>query len=439
LAPASFRTADDDRAGSKQLDPRRSEVGLTDCELEFHQEVDANMAERGSKRVRTSAEDEDGNASSKAGRKSIDALKESMQVEQQKRLEESLGRLKQQKQAKESPAKKPQQPEATRSSRTPSESRQKSSSAASSSSSPSNPSVAATTSSAAKPSTSATPSAAPMLRYSNFILDCDGVIWHGPHAIPGSIEGINQLRGLNCNFHFVTNSSGSSRRVVAQKLRDHGLKWVEEEMVTTSGSAAAWLIMQMFPRVKRVHAIGETGLFEELRRAKFQVSGDTDVDLTARNEAEFHAIPVDDGVQLVVCGLDRSFSYGKLARASLYLQRRLPLICTNLDAFDVLPSKGNVPGAGCIAAALIASHPTVKPLVAGKPSGEMLLNIMNNRGFDKAWTVMVGDRVDTDIECAHNAGIASCLVLSGVSKQEHAESATLCFKDLGSFLRSVLS
>jgi len=276
------------------------------------------------------------------------------------------------------------------------------------------------------------------LLYENFVIDCDGVMWHGDEPIEGSFEACQKLLKLGCKLHFITNSSGKTREAVVQKLRTFGLNDINEDMVTTSGSAAARMISQDYPAVKKVYAVGEAGLVHELERKGLSVEGGADDDrVAASNDAEFVRLQLSDEVQMVVCGLDRSFNYAKLCKASLYLQRGCPLICTNYDAYDVFPSKGNQPGAGCIIAAIKASYPGVEAKLAGKPSGELLMLVMNDRKMDKARTIMIGDRVDTDIQLAHNAGVASCLVLTGVSSRSEGDSATKCHDSLSEFVQTL--
>ena len=351
-------------------------------------------------------------------RLSVEAVKESGRSDIQKRLDEKLEELK-----KKSPAPKSSKNRKTKNGN------------AASASSPKTP-VVSSSSSAQSPQvmTASTP-AAHRHNFTGFVLDCDGVIWHGDDPIEGSIEACNKLIEMGCKVHYVTNSSSNTRENVASKLRRLGVTGAKAEHVTTSGSAAANLIREKLPSVKRVYVVGEQGLLDELKAVGLKVEGGPEEnDATAQNSQEFLNLEINSDVGAVVCALDRRFNYAKLAKASLHLQRGCPMVCTNLDAYDVLPPKGNVPGAGCIAAALLASHPDAKQYVSGKPSGDVLLDIMKRRGMEKSMTVMIGDRVDTDIKFAQNAGVHSCLVLTGVCTEEHREMAMYCHQSLSTFV-----
>jgi len=268
--------------------------------------------------------------------------------------------------------------------------------------------------------------------YDNVILDCDGVLWHGDKPVEGSIPTCLRLSAEGYNLHFVTNSSCNARSAVCEKLRKFGLKNVKPDHITTSGSAAASFVRKRFPAIRTVYVVGEQGLVDELKSAGLAcVGGPADNEVDASTDSLFLKLDIDSSVQAVVCGLDRKFNYAKLSKASLYLQKGCPLIGCNRDAFDVLPSKGNVPGAGCMLAALTASH-EVEVTVVGKPSVDFLRSIVEQRKMDLSKTVMVGDRVDTDIMFAVKGGVDSCLVLTGVSSEASA-LATYCCKSLLEF------
>lgn len=242
--------------------------------------------------------------------------------------------------------------------------------------------------------------------FSSFVLDCDGVLWHSTSPVEGSSEAIRELRSrANTKLHFVTNNSTGSRAMLATKLAQMlNITDIDPLLeITTSGSACAAMIKNQFPNVTRAFVIGEQGLIDEL--ALVQISSVT-------------SGPVD----VVVCGLDTKFTFEKLFWASNYVQQCGILFATNLDAYDMLDNGqqgGTMPGAGCLVKALLESLPAPPKhyIVCGKPNGAMLKWIMQQRNMHMEDTIVIGDRVDTDIEFAINAGVSSCLVLTGVARE----------------------
>jgi 4-nitrophenyl phosphatase len=139
-------------------------------------------------------------------------------------------------------------------------------------------------------------------------------------------------------------------------------------------------------------------------------------------------------VDCVVVGIDRSFTYDKLMRAQQFLLKGAQFIATNRDS--TFPIEGGVvPGAGSVVAAVVTAS-GLEPLSMGKPEPGMLLAILENYGLEAHQAAMIGDRLDTDIACAHRAGIGALYVATGVTPMETALQAQgelrphLFFEDL---------
>lgn len=133
------------------------------------------------------------------------------------------------------------------------------------------------------------------------------------------------------------------------------------------------------------------------------------------SEAEFASLALEPEVTAVVCGWDAELTWGKLAVASAYLQSGVPLVATNPDVANKVGGR-LMPENGAQVAALMAAAGLRDEdvVVVGKPSAELVNTLARKWDLDRARTIMVGDRLDTDVVFGNRAGIATALVLSGV-------------------------
>lgn len=168
--------------------------------------------------------------------------------------------------------------------------------------------------------------------------------------------------------------------------------------------------------------IGESGLREELESVGLNVinkEGEQQIQNMTTNQ--FQNLQLDPNVDCVVVGLDTGFSYQKLVLASLYVQNGAKLVGTNEDGYDRIGGR-NMPGTGCLLAAVERSlqqpldDPCYKPTlnICGKPNADFMKSILQKYGFQAEETLMVGDRLDTDIEFGNSCNVDTLLVLSGV-------------------------
>jgi 4-nitrophenyl phosphatase len=224
------------------------------------------------------------------------------------------------------------------------------------------------------------------------LIDLDGVVYTGSQAIPGSAWFLGEARRRGFPFKLVTNNSARPPAAVAERLRGMDIEVDPNEIVTSAEAAVAYITEESKPGA-RVLVIGEVGLHDALA-----ATGLTMVE--------------DDSADWVVVGLDRQFTYAKLAAATHAIHHGARFVATNAD--PLLPSEGGVmnPGAGCIVAAIQTS--TVKPVVIGKPEPALFRRgLQRLGGFAPADVAMIGDRLDTDVAGARNAGLRTILVLSG--------------------------
>ena len=261
-------------------------------------------------------------------------------------------------------------------------------------------------------------------------------MWHGSEPIPGAREAVRKLVDGGKTVAFVTNASAGTRDDVVGKLKRLMGVDVARTSVYTSGYAAARTLVDR--AWTRVYLIGEEGLRSELVEAGVEVvdGGPADSQTSALTAEEFEALPIlpytpATKVDAVVVGWDRAFNYAKACKASLYLQHHgARLVATNKDAFDAYPRKGNWPGAGTMVGAIEGAAPASAPtLVAGKPSSELIRRVLKDHGWDATRTLIVGDRLDTDVAMGLGSGVDTCLVLSGVVSSSGLEDRLALFRE----------
>ena len=227
------------------------------------------------------------------------------------------------------------------------------------------------------------------------ILDMDGVLWRGDEPLPGIADLFVFLQRRGIRFLLATNNSSRTPADYVAKLARLGIYGVDEAQIVTSGSTTVIYLQIHYPAGTHIHVLGGDGLKAMITRAGFVVSDDADV---------------------VVVGIDFAVTYEKLKRAALLIRKGATFIGTNADATFPLPD-GLAPGAGSLLAALRTAT-SVEPIVMGKPSAPMFEAGLRVLGTDAAYTLMVGDRLDTDILGAQKMGLHAVLVLTGVTTRE---------------------
>lgn len=241
------------------------------------------------------------------------------------------------------------------------------------------------------------------------IIDMDGVLWHGNDPIEGLVEFFATLRKRAMPFVLATNNASLTQQQYIDKLALMGVTVVANEILTSSMATASYLANRQAQDKRRVFVIGEDGLRQPLIEQGFTLTN-----LYQVNQAEKGIY--DQGADIVVSGLDRKLTWDKLATATLNIKAGAKLYATNIDT--TLPTElGEVMGNGGIIAALEAAT-GVKAVSIGKPEPILYQQALATLGTQAENTVAIGDRLDTDILGAVNAGIQSILVLTGVSSEE---------------------
>lgn len=228
------------------------------------------------------------------------------------------------------------------------------------------------------------------------ILDMDGVIWKGDAPI-GDLPAIfKRIRGRGLKFVFATNNGTKTPEEYQQKLAELGVD-IEPAQVVTSAMGIAFLLAQKHPRGTKIFMIGEEGIRAALDEKGFEILG-------VENAAEAEA---------VVMGIDRGVNFQKIAEATLLVRAGRPFYTTNTDrTFPTL--RGEIPGSGAWLS-VVTTATGVEPIVAGKPFPYLMELSLEKLGAKKEETLVIGDRLETDIAAGQSVGCPTALVLSGVS------------------------
>lgn len=234
---------------------------------------------------------------------------------------------------------------------------------------------------------------APADTFDTALLDLDGVVYVGPDAIAGVPEALAEVRRRGMRTAFVTNNASRTPETVAAHLRELGVDAVASDVVT-SAQAAATLVLDRVGPGAAVLVVGGDGL-----RA-------------AVTERGMRPVTSADDAEAVVQGFAPDLDWQSLAEGTYAVRRGLPWIAANLDSTVPTP-RGIAPGNGALVG-VIAQTTGVSPIaVAGKPELALHQEAMRRTGARDP--LVVGDRLDTDIEGANRAEVASLLVLTGVA------------------------
>ena len=236
----------------------------------------------------------------------------------------------------------------------------------------------------------------------SLIIDMDGVVWRSDAPIGDLSIIFDRIRSRGLKFVFATNNSTKTSEQYVEKLREFGVD-VEPWQVVTSSQAAAHAMAQKFPQGTEIFVIGEDGLRLPLEERGFEILSTEDA----------------PQAKAVVIGMDRDVSFQKLTEATLLVRDGIPFYATNTDKTFPTP-RGEIPGAGAWIS-VITTATNVEPIVAGKPFPFLMDLSMEKLGTRPHETLVIGDRLETDIAAGQGVGCPTALVLSGVSTRAQAE------------------
>ncbi len=235
-----------------------------------------------------------------------------------------------------------------------------------------------------------------------FLLDMDGTIYLDNDLFDGTLDFLDKVKSKGGKYLFVTNNSSKSVDAYVKKLEKLGIPACADDFLTSTDATVLYLNSN-HPG-KKFYSMGTKSFTEQLKSSGVNITTE-----------------LEDDIFGLVISNDTELTFKKLDDACILLGKGVEYIATNPDW--VCPtSYGYVPDCGSFAEML--EHATGrKPLFIGKPKPEMLLLAMEKYGYEKDETVMIGDRVYTDIASGYNAGVDTIFVLSGEGTLADAESS----------------
>ena len=236
-----------------------------------------------------------------------------------------------------------------------------------------------------------------------FLLDMDGTLYLGDRLYDFTAELLQTVRNTGRNYLFMTNNSSKSVEDYIKMLAGMGIPAIREDFMTSSQATAYYL--HKHHSGKTLYVCGTRSLIAELQREGFAVTTDL------------------DKVECIVMGFDRELTFQKLEDVSKLLLTRpdLPYIATNPDL--VCPTEfGSVPDCGSVCE-MIFNATGKRPVVIGKPTPLMPQLAMERMGVTPEQTMVIGDRIYTDVKSGLNAGALTALVMSGETTYEILEAS----------------
>ena len=234
-----------------------------------------------------------------------------------------------------------------------------------------------------------------------FLLDMDGTIYLDNDLFDGTLDFLNYVKSIGGRYIFLTNNSSKSVDKYIEKLGGLGILATADDFLTSTNATVLYLKKQNH---KKIYALGTESFKEQLKSAELPI---TDV--------------IESGIDCLCMGFDTELTFKKLEDACILLRDDIEYIATNPDW--VCPTwYGFVPDCGSISQ--ILSTATGKmPKFIGKPEPDTAYLAMEKTGYKKEETVLIGDRLYTDIACGVNAGISTIFVLSGEGTMDDVEKS----------------
>ncbi len=229
------------------------------------------------------------------------------------------------------------------------------------------------------------------IEFNAVLSDLDGVVYRGEQAIPGAVEKFNYWHRSNVPYCFVTNNAEKTPAEFAEKIARLGISCSAEQVVT-SGDVALDYVKGRYKQGTLIFVVGSPSFKLRFEQAGFTL--------------------VDSGAEVVIVALDRKFDYTMMKMAVQNILSGAEFIGTNPDVIRPT-ADGFEPGTGALLQSIAAAS-GIKPVILGKPSGDILKAALARIGVKTASTIMLGDQLETDILAARNAGIRGVLLETGV-------------------------
>lgn len=252
------------------------------------------------------------------------------------------------------------------------------------------------------------------------IIDLDGVIWRGDKLLPGVVPFLTELQNRSIPYMFATNNATTTPQKLCDKAQKLGFE-IRSDQIVTSSHAAVNLLHKRLPEGATVLVIGEEGLLDALKDASIQITHSSENALA------------------VVVGMDRKVNWDKMAEAAYAIAQGAFFLGTNSDP-SYPTERGQAPGNGAILQALQQTT-GIAPIVVGKPEPYIFLQALDRMGIEPIHTLVVGDRLTTDIQGGSNAGALTALLLTGVTSQKQLAESSIqphfVFENLEALVRNL--
>jgi NagD protein len=233
--------------------------------------------------------------------------------------------------------------------------------------------------------------------FKGFIFDLDGTVYISDQLIPDADRVIRLIRERGRKVVFLSNKPIQTREDYASKLTRLGIPTQPEEVINSTFVMTHYL-KKIAPQA-RLFVVGETPFIEELKRAGFKITDEP-------KEIEY-----------VVVAFDRTFDYGKLNIAFQAIKLGAHFVATNPDRTCPVEG-GEIPDCAGMIAAIEAVTEKKVEVIVGKPSSIMIQTVLDALGLRPEDCILIGDRIETDIKMGKEAGIATGIVLTGVTDEE---------------------
>lgn len=252
-----------------------------------------------------------------------------------------------------------------------------------------------------------------------FLLDMDGTLYLDDKLFEGVHDFLKYIKDIGGKYIFMTNNSSKSVDKYIEKMSKLGIKSSSEDFLTSTDATVLFLKKKNY---KKIYAFGTASFKEQLNSAGLPVTD-----------------RLEDEIDCLCMGFDTELTFQKLEDSCILLGRRVDYIATNPDW--VCPTwYGYVPDCGSVSAMLYNATKR-KPFFIGKPEPAMAETAIEKTGFSKDETVIIGDRLYTDIACGVNAGISTIFVLSGEGTTEDVKASEVkpefIFKNVQELLKNL--
>lgn len=265
-----------------------------------------------------------------------------------------------------------------------------------------------------------------LLKIKHVALDMDGTIYNGSTLFDFTVPFLHKLREMGIGYSFLTNNPSKNTQDYLSHLHKMGIEATKEEMYTSAQATIIYL-KENLPQVKKLFILGTPSMIKEFEEAGFESTEDDE----------------NDEPDAVIVSFDMSLVYSRLCRASWWVAQGLPYIATNPDRVCPTDKKTILVDCGAIYTCIEYATGRLPDLVIGKPNPGMLDGILTKYNLHPEEVLMVGDRIYTDVQMAHNAGAIGVLTLSGETKIDtaiHSQTKPhIIIEDLAELERMILT